>query len=170
MPAVTIQFHMLFEELVAFVAEMRTRHNLGIELERWFPNKAHEVPQDADLAKEVRRFGHVDRIWLLCKPPRHRKIQRFMLNVGNLKGNRLNQAHLGAGTDNLEAFKVLKKVARDLKKRTTAGIWVIGATGVVGYDKISRTSPGAAKASRAGDIELVQFGTTGSFSVDPPER
>ncbi len=169
MPSVNIQFHMLFEELIDFVGDVSSRYRLEVELEQWFPERARQVPFGADLPKEVRHFGHVDRIWLLCKPPRCRKFERFMLNVGRLRGKRLAQADLGAGTHKAEAFKVLKKVAQDLKKRTTAGIWVITETGNVGYNKSFRFSRGAAKADRTGEVELVSIAFTQSFRVDPPE-
>lgn len=169
MPSVGTQFHMLFDELISFVADVRARYSLNAELEKWFPTTTHEVPSSADLTEEVRRFGHVDRIWLLWKPPRCRKYERFMLNVGRKKGDRLQQAFLGAGTDKPVAFTVLKKVAQDLKKRTTAGLWVISQTGHVGYSKTCRISPGAASAARAGEIELADMAFGASYRVDPPE-
>src|SRR5262249_9341353 len=154
MPYVTVQFHMLFDELVDFIADMMLHHSLAVELERFFPTTTRVVTSPAAMPDEISRFGHVDRIWLLCKPARARKYERFNLNVGRLKDNRLEQSHLGAGTDKAEAFKTLKKIANQLKKRTIAGVWVLGATGHVGFMKIFRVSPGAANAARAGKLEL----------------
>src|SRR5262245_18864406 len=111
MPCVTIQFHMLFDELIDFVATMMSRYSLAVELEAFFPKKLTVVAESADLTSEVERFGQVDRIWLLCRPPRARKFERFNLHVGRIKGKRLEQSHLGAGTKKVEAFKILKSVA-----------------------------------------------------------
>jgi hypothetical protein len=169
MPAVNVQFHMLFEELVDFVADVRSRFQLGVELERWFPEVVREIPTDAELKDEIRQFGKVDRFWLLDKSPKSKKAERFMLNVGEQRGRRLSQAHLGAGTKKVKAFEVLKKVAAELKRRTTAGAWVVMANGNVGYTKNERISEGATNASRAGKIDLVGIGFTCSYHVDPPE-
>jgi hypothetical protein len=75
MPAVTVQFHMMFDELVDFVADMMRDYSLAVELERFFPTTTHVVTTPAELPDEISRFGHVDRMWLLCKPPRARKFQ-----------------------------------------------------------------------------------------------
>src|SRR5262249_34387651 len=139
MPGVTVQFHMLFDELVDFVADMMTRYSLAVELERFFPTTTQVVTSPADLSDEIIRFGHVDRMWLLCKPPRARKYERFNLLVGRQKGRKLEQSHLGAGTDKAAAFKILKKIAYQLKKRTIAGT-------DFGTLKVFRVSPGAASA------------------------
>jgi len=168
MPAVTIQFHMLFYELTDFVAELMCQFSLDVELERFFPKKVRIVSADQDLAKKIATFGHVDRIWLLCKPPRCRKFERFNLYVGRVKSDHLEQSHLGAGTEKAEAFKVLQKIARQLKKRTTAGIWVRGETGQVGFAKNFRFSPGAAEVQRTGKMKLTAIGFGQSFHVDPP--
>lgn len=169
MPGVTVQFHMLFDELVVFVSDMMRHHSLAVELERFFPTTTRVVTTSADLSDEITRFGHVDRMWLLCKPLRARKYERFNLNVGRQKDNRLEQSHLGAGTDKAEALKTLKKIAYQLKKRTIAGVWVIGAMGHVGFTKIFRVSPGATDAARAGKLELTGIGGVQSFRVDPPD-
>jgi len=169
MPSVTVQFHMLFDELVEFIADMMLQHSLAVELERFCPTTTCVVTAPADLPDEISRFGHVDRIWLLYKPARARKYERFNLHVGRLREKRLEQSHLGAGTDKAEAFKTLKKIADQLKKRTNPGVWVIGATGHVGFMKIFRVSPGAANAARAGNLELTGPGSTQSFRVDPPD-
>ncbi len=148
MPGVSVQFHMLFDELVDFVAAMMTRYSLAVELERFFPTKTTQVvTTPRDLSDEITRFGHVDCMFLLCKPPRARKYERFYLYVGQQKGRKLGQAHLGAGTDKAEAFKTLKKIAYQLKKRTIAGT-------DFGTLKIFRVSPGAANAARTGKLEL----------------
>lgn len=141
MPGVTVQFHMLFDELVVFVSDMMRHHSLAVELERFFPTTTRVVTTSVDLSDEITRFGHVDRMWLLCKPPRARKYERFNLNVGRQKDNRLEQSHLGAGTDKAEALKTLKKIAYQLKKRTIAGVWVIGVMGHVGFTKIFEYRP-----------------------------
>ncbi len=170
MPAVTVQFHMLFDELVDFIADMMRDHSVGVELERFFPTTTRVVTTPTKLREEIARFGHVDRMWLLCKPARARNYERFNLIVGRLKDNRLEQSHLGAGTDKAEAFKILKKIAYQLKKRTTAGVWVISCTGNVGFMKIFRVSPATADAARAGKVELMSYGFTQSFRVDPPKE
>ena len=153
MPGVTVQFHMLFEELVDFVADMMTRHSLAVELERFFPATTHVVTSPADLSEEIARFGKVDRMWLLCKPPRARKYERFNLLVGRQKGRKLEQSRFGAGTTKAEAFKVLKAIAYQIRKRTIAGT-------EFGTLKIFRVSPAAADASSAGKLELTGIGGT----------
>jgi hypothetical protein len=168
MPGVSVQFHMLPEEIIAFVADVMSRYSLGAELERFFPPGSCEVPVDADVAKAASEFGRFDRIWLLFRPPRCRKFESFMLNIGGLKGTRLDQAHFGGSTDKPAALSVLKQIARDLKRATAPGIWVIGATGHVGYAKEFRFSPGAASRARSGEIELTMGGTTQQFMVDEP--
>jgi hypothetical protein len=169
MPAVTVQFHMLFDELTDFIADAMRDHSLAVELERFFPTTTRVVTTPADLPAEITRFGHVDRIWLLCKPARARTYERFNLSVGRLKSNRLEQSHLGAGTDKPDAFKILKQIAHQLKKRTAAGVWVIGCTGSVGFMKAFRVSPATADAARTGKVELTGLGFTQSFRVDPPD-
>src|SRR5262249_17985755 len=116
-----------------------------------FPTTTHVVTSSSELADEITRFGHVDRMWLLCKPPRARKYERFNLLVGRQKGKMLGQSHLGAGTEKPEAFKTLKKIAYQLKNATTAGT-------DFGMLKIFRVSPGAANAARTGKLELMGIG------------
>jgi hypothetical protein len=148
MPGVTVQFHMLFDELADFVADMMERYSVSVELERFFPSTTHVVTSASGLLDEISQFGHVDRMWLLCKPPRARKHERFNLLVGRQRGRELRQSHLGAGTDKSEAFKILKKIAYQLKKRTIAGT-------DFGTLKIFRVSPGAANAASTGKLKLI---------------
>jgi hypothetical protein len=169
MPSVNIQFHILLEELTDFVSEVSARHNLEIELERHYPKSVKQVPLGDDLTEEIKQFGHVDRFWLLFKTPGSRKAERFMLNFGGLRGNRLAQSQFGAGTHNPDAYRILKQVAADLKERTTAGMWVVTEAGTVGYVKKARISEGATRASRSDKLELVSPIFTQSFRVDPPE-
>jgi hypothetical protein len=160
---------MLLEELIEFVVDVSARHALSVRLERWFPTVVREVPMDANLRTEVRKFGQVDRISLLHTPARARKAECFTLNVGTTRDNRLAQAQFTGGSNKVDAYDVLKKVAAELKRRTVAGLWVITETGNVGYSKLFRVSPGAAAASRAGRVELVSMAFTQSFRVDEPE-
>src|SRR5262245_60706968 len=146
MPSINIQFHMLLDELIGLVS---SRYQLGVELEQFFPQAFRKVPLNADLIKEVKQFGQLDRIWLLYKTPKSKTPEKFMLNVGRQRGKRLGQAQLGAGTRKVKTFELLKKVATDLKRRTAAGIWVITETGKVAYVKGFRISQGAASATRA---------------------
>src|SRR6266702_5887418 len=169
MPSVNIQFHILFEELIAFVNYVRSRYQLEIELEKFFPHAFRLVPLDADLAEEIKQFGQVDCFWLVYKSPRSKKAEKFMLAVGGKRGKRLAQAQLGAGTNKAKAFEVLKKIAADLKRRTTAGIWLVTAIGNVGYIKNDRISEGATNAARTGKIDLVDIAFNSSFHVDQPE-
>ncbi len=161
---------MLFDELLDFVAHVSSQNSLGVELERFYPAAVRELPLGTNLIEEVRQFGQVDRFWLLCRTPKSRKVERFMLNVGGQRGKRLAQAQLGAGTDKAEAFEVLKQVAADLKRRTTEGIWVVSETWVVGYVTKFRISEGATNAARAGRLDLVSPAFTQSFHVDPPGK
>jgi hypothetical protein len=138
-------------------------------LERFYPKAARVVPSGADLSEEIRQFGQVDRFWLLCKPPDSPTTERFMLDVGLQRGNRLAQGALAAGARTDQAFQILKQVAVELKRRTTAGIWVVSEAGNVGYNRKFRISEGAANASRAGEIQLVSVAFTQSFLVDPPK-
>jgi hypothetical protein len=170
MPSVNIQFHMLPDELIEFVADVRSRYDLGVELERWFPKVVREVPPDADLIDEIRKFGEVNRFWLLYKSPNSKRPEKFMLNAGEQRGKRLAQAQLGAGTKKARAFQVLKKVAADLKRRTKGGIWLVTDVGKVGYINNERISEGAANAARAGKIDLVGIAFTSCYYVDQPER
>ncbi|HEV3439704.1 MAG TPA: hypothetical protein VG122_20230 [Gemmata sp.] len=169
MPSVNVQFHMLPDELIQFVKEVSSRYQLEVELERFYPKALQTVPVDGDLTEEIEKLGQLDRIWLLCKTPKSKKAERFMLNVGRRRGNRLAQAQLGAGTNKAKAFEVLKKVAAELKRRTKAGIWLVTENGNVGYVKSARISEGATTAARAGQIDLVSPAFTQSYRVDPPE-
>src|SRR4051812_44840129 len=98
MPSVNIQFHMLFDELVNFMADVSSRYQLEVELERYFPHVFQSVPFNANLAEEIRQFGQVDCFWLVYTSPRSKKPEKFMLAVGGQRGRRLSQAHFGAGT------------------------------------------------------------------------
>lgn len=159
---------MLLDELVNFIEEIRSQLNLEIELERFYPKASQVVRSTAILKTEVEKFGDVDRFWLLYKPRDYKVPERFMLNVGIQKGKRLSQAQFGAGTDRSAAIEVLRKIVAELKGRTSAGIWVIGETGIAGFVKEFRISEGAKKASQAGNIELVSSAFTQSFQVDKP--
>jgi hypothetical protein len=169
MPSLNIQFHMLFDEVAEFVRDIRSRHQLEVELERFYPKAVRVVPADADMAEEIRQFGQVDRFWLLCKTPNSQKKERFMLNVGRERNNRLAQGALGAGAHTVQAYQILKQVTAELKRRTTAGIWVVTEAGNVGYNNKFRISEGATNAARAGKVQLVSEAFTQSFFVDPPE-
>jgi hypothetical protein len=168
MPGVNVQFHMLFDEAVAVVAEWMTRYSLSVELEQFIPAKT-SAPLPADgLTDAIARFGPVDRFWLLYRPPRARTFERFSLHYGGMRDNRLAQSSFGGATDKPAVLAVLKQVARDLKLRTVAGVWIVNATGSVSFRKEYRVSPGAAAAVRAGTLVQVGLGSTQSFSVDPP--
>jgi hypothetical protein len=169
MRSLDIQFHMLFEELTEFVRDVSSRYPLDVELERFYPKATRLVPSGADLSEEIRQFGQVDRFWLQCKTADSRKSERFMLDVGEQRGNRLAQAALGAGVHTDQGYQILKQVAAELKRRTRAGIWVVTETGNVGYNNKFRISEGAEKASRAGEIQLVSVAFTQSFLVDQPK-
>jgi hypothetical protein len=165
---VNIQFHMLPEEVIDFVDEVRARFSLTVELEQWFPDVACNVPPAEDLKHEVQKLGTIHRIWLLYRPPRCRNYERFALNMPTFRSNRLLQGQFGGGTEKAAAFKVLSQIARALKKRAKAGLWVVTEQGNIGYSRDSRVSEGAMSASRAGKIELVSFANTQSFRVDEP--
>jgi hypothetical protein len=169
MHSVNIQFHMLFEELVEFVSAVSTRYQLEIELERFYPNAVRLVSVGADISEEIRQFGQVDRFWLLYKAPRSKRAEKFMLNVGRQRGDRLAQAQLGAGADKAAAFEVLKRIASDLKRTTTAGMWLLTENGNFGYVKNARVSEGARNAALAGKVNLVGIAFSGSFRVIPPD-
>jgi hypothetical protein len=169
MSSVNIQFHMLLEEVIQFVREVSSRYQLEVELERFYPQAVRAVPVDGDLTEVINQFGQLDRIWLVYKTPKSKKAEKFMLNVGRKRGNRLAQAQLGARTNKAEAFEVVKKVAGDLKHRTNAGMWVVSESGSVGYVKNFRISEGATNAARAGKIDLVSPAFTQSFTLDRPE-
>jgi intein/homing endonuclease len=100
--------------------------------------------------------------------PETKEQERFMFNVGRLRGNRLAQADLGAGARTDEGYQVLKGIARELKRRTKPGVWVIGETGNVGFAKDFRLSKGAKDASRMGEVQLVSLAFTQLFVPDPP--
>lgn len=168
MPGVNIQFHMLFGEMTDFVAEVLSQYSLTAELEKFYPAALHTVAPVANLVTETRNFGEVNRIWLLCKPPRSRKPERFALHVGRMKDTRLEQSQFGSRTEKAEAYKALKGIAQELKRRTTAGIWVVTAAGNVGFNKYFRFSPGVAKAQRQRKLQLTAVGFTQSFYVDRP--
>jgi hypothetical protein len=160
---------MLLEEMIQFVEHVRTRFSLLVQIERWFPDVRREVPPNASLKDEVRKFGHVDRMLLLYTPPRCRKPVVFTLNVGRQKGTRLDQSQFTGGSDNKDAFSTLKKIAAELKRRADPGVWIIMATGNVGYSKLERVSKGAAAGSRAGTLELGRGGCTVIYRMDKPE-
>src|SRR4051794_31580782 len=103
MNTANIQFHMLLDEVLVFVDAVRAQYSLQIELERWHPKAVRVLPADADLAAEVRRFGSIDRIWLLFQPQRSERTERFMLNIGGTRAHRLAQSQFGGGTRNAEA-------------------------------------------------------------------
>lgn len=169
MRSLNIQFHMLFEELTEFVRDVSSWYHLDVELERFYPKAARLVPPGADLSEEIRQFCQVDRFWLLCNPPDSRKTERFMLDVGEQRGNRLAQAALGAGAHTEQGYQILKQVAAELKRRTTAGMWVVTETENVGYNNRFRISEGAGNAARTGEIQLVSVAFTQTFLVDPPK-
>jgi len=159
---------MLFDELVKFVVDVCLRLNLEVELERYFPNVFHLVPRAANLVKEIKEFGKLDCFWLVYKSPRSKKPEKFMLAVGRQRGNLLAQAHLGAGASTEQGYKVLKQVARDLKKHTKAGLWAMSGTGEIAFVKQVRISEGATIAARAGKVVLANITFGPSFFVDPP--
>jgi hypothetical protein len=168
MHSVNIQFHILLGELMEFVGEVSSKYQLVVELERFYPKAIRVVSEDEDLPKVAKQFGEVDRIWLVYKSPRSKKSEKFMLNVGRQRGRRLAQAQLGAGADNAKSIEILKSVARDLTRLTTAGMWIEAANGNVGFSKTARISEGATTAARTGKIDLVGIAFTQLFHVDPP--
>jgi hypothetical protein len=169
MPGISLQFHMLPEEQWAFVDEMRAKHGLGVILERFWPKAALDVAPGNGLAEAVARLGKVDLVLFTYLPPRCRKPHGFNLHLGLVRHGRLEQAHLHGGSDNAAAFAMWKRLAAELKRRTTAGVWVTAAQGNVGYSK-DRISPGAAAADRAGELELTMGGTVLRYTADEPPR
>lgn len=168
MSTMNIQFHMLPSEIIAFVSDIRSKHAVSIELERWHPKAVRTIPPLANVSTEVQDFGIVDRIWLIVESAAPRLSERFMLNIGSVKGEKLQQSQFGGETRSPLGYRVCKQLASELRRRTRAGLWIIGEHGSVGFKRSFRVSPGAMEASRRGHLKLTNVAWTQVFCVDAP--
>ena len=90
MPSVTVQFHMMFDELVDFVADMMRDYSLAVELERFFPTTTQVVTTAG-------WHGRPSEYVLNCVPLPCQCLERVQGRIGN-GGTRAILARRGGGS------------------------------------------------------------------------
>lgn len=167
MSRININFHMLPDELLQFAVDIMNHYPLSAEVEQWHPKVQIRVDAGDGIVDAVRQLDKLHRIWLIFNNEAS-SCDRIMINVGQRTDNCLQQSQMGADVKTPEAIKILKEIATKLRRRTTSGVWIMSESGSVGHSKSFRVSPAAARAARAGHIELKNLIFTQRILVDPP--
>jgi hypothetical protein len=159
MSAINLSFHALPEEQLEILRQWRPTHrDVLVVAMYWLPTfKVIEF----DFDEVLRTPGFPKRICLGFEPLRRgaESMYQFMIDnlnwtawdIGELNEDGLRESQFSASTNNATHAKTWISLANQIRKATTAGMWVINPeTGAKQFYKQCRFSPGAAAISRSG--------------------
>ena len=180
MKRVSMQFHALPEELLAFTKQLMSDYPLHLTAMRYFPFEAIEVPPEridaifsADSPREQLAFT-VDEPVLPATGTMNfadKNPDKLRLDIQRPTAAGLRQTMLSAATDNPNALAIWKDAAKRLRAMTRAGVVAKNPdTGATGYERTFRYSEGAkALAARGVPMLPIAGGNLIEFPDDPPK-
>lgn len=152
MPDINIQFHATPEEIAEWLLEWVEREHLHLVALTFSPFRAKNV-EPANIDSAVREQG-IRRLSLLIREPDvtpeyqsdfdDSHSDQLVLDVGRQSSEGLRESWLACRTDSAEAYRIWKRIARDVKNRTKPGITATDIeTGASAYYKSHRYTDGA---------------------------
>jgi hypothetical protein len=151
MPDLSVQFYATQDEVADSLKKWVLHYGIQVAAMRFLPFSIALVTDDVSGAV---RDADVNRLVLLHGPAvlnvrdkadfEDKNEGGLILDLGRVSESGLAQSWLTCRTDNDDAFVVWKKIARDLRRWTTAGTTAINRqNGATEFDRENRYSPGA---------------------------
>lgn len=174
-----IQFYALPEELIPLIEEWKGEFAFRMVVVQLFPEmKAFEIDSFEDVANLPIEINNIYSVLLGFAEPvldeKNRyaflvKNKEFLtIDLGKLTEKGLEESALLGETDDVGLLSVWKKLARQLKKITKAGLWAVNTErGGKGFYKSYRYTEGACKLSQNG-VKLLSHGPFVYLSVEEP--
>lgn len=180
MSTISIQFYALPEELIGIIEKWKKEFDFHLVVMTLFPETAtFEINSFEDGKRLPIKLEDIFSVFLGLKTPlldvknKYNFIEKnpdfVFLDLGKLGAKGLEESWFAGKTDNVELLAVWKKLARQLKKITKAGLWAtnIDLSGKVFYRDFRYTTS-ACKLSQDG-VKLLSQGSFIYFSVDEPQ-
>ena len=165
MAGVDINFHATPDEISAWLREWMQREQFHLVALHLNPLMAREV-QPVDIPAMVREKAF-DRLSLILSPPDltlkyqsdfdETHFDQLALYVGRLSEDGLGESWIAGDTDNADAMRVWRRIAKDLKKMTNAGVTATNRhNGVSAFYKSHRYTEGA-KTLESQGVYMIPF-------------
>jgi hypothetical protein len=170
MPDISIQFHATPDEISGWLREWIERDDLHLVAIKFAPFEAKEV--ELSKVNSVVYDESVRRLSLLVRQPdvtpknqtdyADRHSDQLVLDVGQCTHEGLRESWMACRTDNVEAYKVWKRLAKELTARTKAGVTATDIkTGESAFYKSYRYTDGAKALENRGVKMLPMKGLSG---------
>ncbi len=177
MTSLIIQLHAAPEELAAFVGNVAKTHNMHAVLFRFLPTFSCEIVSDLNALADVMDLKDGQQVVLLLQEPdlNASNQMRFYdhnpnfisFHFGHWSARGLGQSSMGFKTDDEATIAVGKKISKQLKKITLAGVRVTNPkTGESSIAKTFRYTEGALRLEREGVQMLPNGGNLIKLGVD----
>jgi hypothetical protein len=169
MPSIDVPFHALPREIGIWLREWIDREHIYVVslLSIGLPFEARQVEPSEVESAVMNDRDWMRRLSLLIRPPdltakfsvqgeyMDKHSDQLILDVGQMTSEGLYPSGVSCRTDDQAAFKIWQRIARNLKKKTKAGIRVIDReTGASGDYRNHRYSEGA-KALQSQGIAIL---------------
>jgi hypothetical protein len=170
MPDINIQFHATPDEISEWLREWIEREDLHLVAVTFSPYHAKEV--ERAMIEAAVQDHTIRRLSLLIRKPDlspkyksefdDRQSDQLVLDVGHRTSEGLRESWLACRTDSAEAYRIWKRIARDLKNKTMPGVTATDIeTGASAYYKSHRYTEGAKALENRGVDMLPMQGLTG---------
>ena len=170
MADISIQFYAIGQEIGTWLEEWLHIHGATLVAMTFHPFSVKEVESQG--IREALRDQAVRQLCLFVAKPKldvryksdfeHANPDRLMLGIGSLTEEGLHESWLACRTDNADALKSWRRIAKDLKAKTKAGVTGVNRqNGVSAFYKSDRYSHGAKELEDAGTPMLSITGAAG---------
>lgn len=162
MGRITTQFYSMPDELLALIEGWKIEFGFHTVVMQLFPKLiVFEISNPERISQLSLELTDVFSVLMGPTKPkldvksRYEFLQRnkdfLIIDVGLPKEKGLGESAILGKTEDLSLYKVWKKIERDLRRSTKAGLWATNIeTGAKHYYKDFRYTPGAAELSLAG--------------------
>ena len=180
MSSINIQFYALPEELFCFAEKWIREFNFHIVALKSLPNfKAIEISSVSDLKELFISNGEVNTICLGFQPMDlfnhssydfHRRNPNYLsIDIGRLNTEGLRESALSGMTDEPDVLKVWKKLAKEIRNQSSAGLWAINpVTQAKAFYKNVRFTAGAGEVAKRGTKLLPSAGWV-YYTIEEPD-
>jgi len=176
MPKISLAFHAVADELVAWAGEWCREHQLHMVLERFSREPRGVAVDDANIDAAIRDLGGWNRMWLSPqpltvapgkRPPIAGHPHRLSVYAGELTEGGLRESGLGATTATGPTLQTWRAIVKSAKSKMRKGAWVINPVfGGKSRLKDHYFSEGALALSRSGTKMLAVAGWN-EYVFDP---
>ena len=171
-----IQFHALPEELLGFIKNWSKRFNLNVSAGRLFPEFVAEEVSDLDKDEQIEG---ADFIYLGLSPPNLEATSSYdflsknpnylSIYLGKLDKEGLRESSVSGITTNSEELEIWKKIAREIKKETSTGLWAVNPVLMTkGFYKNARYTQGAYNLAK-GKTKLLPAAGWNYYTIEEPD-